>query len=169
MLSKELETDFLNNLNANQHILNKICFIYGSCNEGREDLRQEIVLQLWKSYESFGGKAKFSTWMYRVALNTALTNIKRRSLNFRSTSFPEPFDIEEPESDLSEEIRLLYLAISQLNKIDKAVILLWLEEYSYEEIANIIGTTVKNISVKLVRIKSKLGEIILKLQGNENV
>lgn len=164
MVHPELERDFLKNLNENQHILNKICFIYGSCKEGREDLRQEIVLQLWKSYASFAEKAKFSTWMYRVALNTALTYIKRRPVNILSNSLPDSIEDLESEKDFSEEIRLLYKAISHLNKIDKAIIFLWLEEYSYEEIANIIGTTVKNISVKLVRIKSKLGEIILKLQ-----
>jgi RNA polymerase sigma-70 factor (ECF subfamily) len=102
--------------------------------------------------------------MYRVALNTAINQTRRPGLLIDTSSSPEiPFDPRE-SYDVSEEVQILYRAISQLRKVEKAIILLWLEEKSYQEIAESIGISEKNVSVKLVRIKSKLAEIIKKLQ-----
>jgi RNA polymerase sigma-70 factor (ECF subfamily) len=102
--------------------------------------------------------------MYRVALNTAINQTKRPGLLIDSSSSPEiPYDPSNVY-DLSEEIQILYRAISQLRKVEKAIILLWLEEKTYEEIAESIGISVKNVSVKLVRIRTRLAEIIQKLQ-----
>ena len=125
---------------------------------------QEIILQLWKSFSSFKGQAAFSTWMYRVALNTAITMTKKPNLFVDTNKVSVvPYEIDN-SIEFSEDVKILYKAISQLNKIEKGIILLWLEEKSYEEIAATIGITVKNVSVKLVHIKSKLGEIIKKIQ-----
>jgi RNA polymerase sigma-70 factor (ECF subfamily) len=125
---------------------------------------QEIILQLWKSYSSFKGQAAFSTWMYRVALNTAITMTKKPNLFVDAKKIPvQPYEIDE-RFEFSEDIKILHMAISQLNRVEKGIILLWLEEKSYEEIAETIGITVKNVSVKLVRIRTKLGEIIPKIQ-----
>ncbi|MDF1575354.1 MAG: RNA polymerase sigma factor [Bacteroidales bacterium] len=132
--------------------------------QDREDLQQEITLQLWKSFPSFKGKSAFSTWMYRVALNTAINQTRRPGLFIDASSSPEiPCDPSDSYR-LSEEIQILYRAISGLKKVEKAIILMWLEEKSYEEIAEAIGITVKNVSVRLVRIRTKLAEIISKLQ-----
>ena len=151
---------FLELIHKHQSIIHKICFVYCKNRYDREDLQQEIILQLWKSFPSFQGKAAFSTWMYRVALNTAINQTRRPRLLIDSSSSPEPsYDPSESYSH-SEEIQILYQAISKLKKIDKAIILLWLEERSYEEIAEIIGITVKHVSVKLVRIRARLTEII---------
>jgi RNA polymerase sigma-70 factor (ECF subfamily) len=163
MTQERTHKQFLELIQKHQRIIHKICFIY--CNSGtdREDLQQEIVLQLWKSFPSFQGNAAFSTWMYRVALNTAINQTRKPGLLFDSSSSPEiAYDPSESYQH-SEEIQILYKAISRLKKIEKAIILLWLEEKSYEEIAELIGISVKHVSVKLVRIKTRLAEIISNL------
>jgi len=164
MKHNRIHQQFLELIHRHQSIIHKICFIYAKNSSDREDLQQEIILQLWKSYSSFKGDAAFSTWMYRVALNTAINQTRRPGLLVDSTSTSDvPYDPSD-SYHLSEEIQILYRAISRLKKIEKAIILLWLEERSYEEIAASIGITVKNVSVKLVRAKEKLAEIITKLQ-----
>jgi len=156
--------DFLELVHRHQSIIHKICFIYSENRSDREDLQQEIILQLWKSFSSFQGNAAFSTWMYRVALNTAINKTRRPGLLIDRSSSPDlPYDPSD-SYQFSEEIEILYQAISQLKKVEKAIILLWLEEKSYEEISEAIGITVKNVSVKLVRIRTRLAEIINKLQ-----
>lgn len=155
------EEEFVQLIEQNQQILHKICFVYACNSYNKDDLYQEIVLQSWKSYSSFQAKSSFSTWLYKVALNTAISRTRKKSYIFEDHS-----EIESNyESDFikNEEIRILYMAISKLSKIDKALILLWLEEKTYEEIADTIGISVKNVSVKLVRIKAKLEQIIKKL------
>ena len=102
--------------------------------------------------------------MYRVALNTAITQVKKTGFFQDERSKEAPTYDAESEMDMSEDIKLLYRAISSLKKVDRALILLWLEERSYEEIADAIGISVKNVSVKLVRIKSRLAEQIKKMQ-----
>lgn len=102
--------------------------------------------------------------MYRVALNTAITLLKKSKILFNAIDVPDPGYDPGIEKEYSEEISLLYKAISMLNKIEKAMILMWLDEKSYEEISTALGISVKNVSVKLVRIKKKLVEIIEKLQ-----
>jgi len=155
---------FLELIHRHQSIIHKICFVYCKNRAGREDLQQEIILQLWKSFPSFRQNAAFSTWMYRVALNTAINQTRRPGLLIDSSSTSDlPYDPSD-FYDLSEEIKILYGAISHLRKVEKAIILLWLEEKSYEEIADAIGISVKNVSVRLVRIRARLAEIIKKLQ-----
>lgn len=164
MTQDRTQKHFLELIHRHQSIIHKICFIYCDNRFHKEDLQQEIILQLWKSYSSFQGKAAFSTWMYRVALNTAINQTRRPGLSIDLSTSPELSHDPSESYQLSEEIQILYKAISSLKKIEKAIILLWLEEKSYEEIAGIIGITVKNVSVKLVRIRARLAEIIKKLQ-----
>jgi RNA polymerase sigma-70 factor, ECF subfamily len=144
-----------------QNIIHKICHVYCYTKEDKQDLSQEIILQLYKSYDSFEGKSSFGTWVYRVALNTAITKTKRPNL-FVDTEQDELLVLSDSEAftERDEEIIVLYKAIGKLNKIEKAIILLWLEEKSYQEIADITGLTVKNVSVKLVRAKNRLSQII---------
>lgn len=145
-------------LEQNRGIIHKVAMLYTHNKEDREDLYQDIYYQLWRSIGTYKQEAKFSTWMYRVAINTAISQVRKKK---------EPLvpieQIREPEDDASnadkeEQIQILFKAISQLNKIDKAIILLWLEEKSYEEIAEILGISKSNVSVKLVRIKQNLSE-----------
>lgn len=147
-------------IQKNQRIIHKITIIYANSSADREDLFQEICLQLWKSYPGFREEAQFSTWIYRVALNTAISNIRKSKNSLSFEPLRETDRIPDESSDETEQVKLLYSAISKLNRIEKAIILLWLEEKNYEEIASIMGTSKTNVSVKLVRIKRKLEEMI---------
>jgi RNA polymerase sigma-70 factor (ECF subfamily) len=164
MSENEREKEFLDLIDEHQNIIHKICLLYCRSISDKDDLYQEILLQLWRSYPSFGRKSAFSTWMYRVALNTAISMTKKFWFFNYTENLPDISVENESLLDLSEEVKLLYKAISRLAKVEKAIIFLWLEEKSYEEIAGTIGITVKNVSVKLVRIKMKLSEIIKNIQ-----
>lgn len=162
-MNKERTDIFLEKITENCLIIHKVCNVYGNSDEGRKDLMQEITLQLWKAYPSFKAESKFSTWMYRVALNTAITNIRKSKRNPIIEAFSEQqHEIIEKEDipDLDEEINRLYRAIGRLNDIEKGIILLYLEKKSYAEIGDIVGLSEKNISVKIVRIKAKLKKLM---------
>jgi len=143
-----------------QAIIHKVTMVYTNGAADREDLFQEICLQLWRSYPNFREEAKFSTWMYRVALNTAISNVRKQKTDLHFEQLLDYDRMETEPSDEREQIQMLYCAISKLNQIDKAIILLWLDEKSYDDIASILGISKTNISVKLVRIKRKLEEMI---------
>ena len=156
----ETETSFLANLNQNIGIVHQVCHTYFRRDAmEREDVFQDIMYQLWKSYPQFKGESKFSTWMYKVALNTAITHIRRSARTTRNAELTEPVarapHISEQMSRV-EEVRLLHEAIAALADIDKAIILLHLEDQNYDEIASITGLTKTNVSVRLVRIKRAL-------------
>lgn len=150
---------FIDDVNQNIGIIHSICNTFVQYNSAEQkDLFQDIMYQLWKSYPSFNGDSKFSTWMYRVAFNTAITHSKK------SGRTPEKVELNEnhhtvPAADSSageEEVALLYSAIQTLKYIDKAIILLYLDGNSYQDIADVTGLTKTNISVRLVRIKRAL-------------
>ena len=133
--------------------------------EHRKDLFQEILIQLWKSFPSFRNESKFSTWMYRVALNVAIQDLrkakKKQQFFFQTNQFKD-FS-EEEKSDLQgERLKLMHTAIAKLNKIEKAIVMLHLDEKSNEEIANIIGITQNHVRVKMNRIKTKLSKTVNK-------
>ncbi len=159
-MNKEKQTDeFVRKISENKGIIHKICNIYCNNEEDKKDMMQEITLQIWKSYSKFKQQSKFSTWLYRIALNTAITNIRKskKNLIFQTVSDNQHVPpVKEDIPDLDEEINKLYKAIAKLNDIEKAIILLYLEKKTYLEIADIMGISEKNVSVKIVRIKSKL-------------
>jgi len=159
MINGDYKEDFLQHINSNTGIIHRVCNIYFNGSPEREDVFQEILYQLWKSYPAFKGASRFSTWMYRIALNTAITYIKKRNRTPHKEELNETYhQLPESAGEDHQEInmRLLYTAIDTLSPIDKAIVLLYLEDYSYEEIALITGLTKTNISVRLVRIKRKL-------------
>lgn len=132
--------------------------------EDQNDLIQEIVYQLWKSYERFEGNSQFSTWMYRVSLNTALTYFKQEKKKSEQYTFLENVDrIEEEDSTEREiQLQLFYRAVQELNKVEKALIFLFLEGQIHREIGVSLGITEGNARVKLNRTKDKLQTIIKK-------
>ena len=137
-------------------IIYKICNMYAKESE-KKDLQQEIIYQLWKSFPSFRGDAKFQTWMYRIALNTALLGLRAKKIKYSELSEKEmnlPDEINKVENQT--KIHQLYHHIAKLNDLDKAIIFLYLEQCSYNEISEITGIKTKNVSVRLVRIKEKL-------------
>ncbi|RRB02962.1 sigma-70 family RNA polymerase sigma factor [Larkinella rosea] len=157
-----MEKEFVNLLNRHPGILYKVCSLYCNDSEDRKDLFQEIVLQLWKAYPAFKNESAATTWMYRIALNTAITNFRKRVGKPLPVSFSAiEFQIPDLNDDhFSEEINLLYTTIAQLSPIEKAVITLYLEDKSYDEMALILGISKSNVGVKLNRIKSKLEKLI---------
>jgi RNA polymerase sigma-70 factor (ECF subfamily) len=162
-LSKELEHAFVTELECNQNVVHKVCTLYTNDRDAHNDLFQEITIQLWKAYPKFRGDAKFSTWMYRVALNTAIT-LYRKSKKSVKTLDDETifFKIKADEYDPTEEqqLSLMYKAIKQLNDIDKALVFLFLEDKNYKEISETLGISEVNARVKMNRIKSKLKTIL---------
>ena len=159
MIRKHLEKEFMDHILQNEQMLYKICNIYSSSYEERQDLKQEIIYQLWRSFSSFRGQSKFQTWMYRVALNTAIYFNRKKSHILADLSNVEVED-DESWKDREEKLNTLYRSIRTLNQIDRAIIFLYLEKNSYEQIGEITGITTKNVSVRIVRIKEKLRQII---------
>lgn len=161
---KSKETEFTRLIEENQGIVHKVCRIYTDSKEAHEDLFQEIVLQLWKSFDSFKGDAKFSTWMYRVGLNTAITLIRKKNRTISTTSIDREtyFDVKATEIDEEQEekLRLLYAAIKQLNDVERALVLLYLEDLPYKEISNTLGISEVNARVKMSRAKDKLRDLM---------
>ena len=148
-----------------QRLIHKICNIYAKSEADREDLFQEITIQLWKSFSSFEHRSKISTWLYRVALNTAITQKRKERKKPLLSSLSEK-EMRIPDNDFDEEdLASLQHAMLQLKNIDRAIIFLYLEEKSYREIADIIGITPKNVGVKIMRIKAKLLSILKKRHG----
>lgn len=158
-----MDKEFIDILNSHRGLIYKVCNLYCSDREDRKDLFQEIVLQIWKSWGSFRHEAKLSTWMYRIALNTAITHFRKEKRSGYPVSITE---IEIPDihdgSDLEESIKQLFAAIDHLDKVDKSIILLYLEEKSYEEISEITGFSKSNVGVRLNRIKTKLSTTLTK-------
>lgn len=154
-----MEKEFVKIISENQGIIHKVCSIYCDSEEDRRDLFQEILAQLWKSYPTFRNESKFTTWMYRVALNTAITSFKKNKrqpaqngLEIESVQLAH----EEYDPEMEEQMRLLNMAVAQLTGIEKSIILLFLENKKYEEIAEITGITQNYVRVKMNRIKHKL-------------
>ena len=152
---------------THMRIIYKICNLYAA-EEEREDLKQEIIYQLWQSYPSFRGDSKFQSWMYRVALNAALLGLRASKIKYTPLSDRDDEIPDEPAtgSREDEKVRLLYSHISKLKDLDKTIIFLYLEQCSYDEIAEITGISTKNVSVRLVRIREKL-RVQLQIQTTE--
>lgn len=158
-----MEKEFIEIVQKNQGIVHKVCSIYCDLEEDRHDLFQEIVAQLWKSYPTFRNESRFSTWMYRVALNTAITSFKKKKRRpDQHTLSTDNFQIEDEAYDLEteENIKRLHKAVSHLTGVEKSIILLYLENKKYEEIAEITGITQNYVRVKMNRIKKKLKKIL---------
>lgn len=167
-MTAKQKAEFLAELNPNLGIVHKICRIYFPYElQEREDAFQEIMFQLWKAYPHFRRDSKFSTWLYSVALNTVFAHIRKTSRTPSDNDLPEHIadrtDFEEHVAD-HERADALQAAIATLPHTDKAIVLLHLEGYPYEEIACITGLTVNNVSVRLVRLKRALRERVLARQ-----
>ena len=153
MQNKDIEKDFMDMIQLNERIIYKVASFYADIDQSINDLYQEIIISLWKAYPSFRGESKLSTWIYRIALNTCITFFRRSK---RKPQYVE-LVVDIPDTpDNNDEIVELYKLINQLGKIERALVLLYLDEKSYKEIAEITGLTVTNISTKISRIKEKL-------------
>lgn len=152
----EQELLFLNLMEQHKQIIYKVCFMYASDDETINDLFQEVMLNLWKGFPRFRGESKPSTWIYRIAMNTCVSWL--RSSSRRPQTVPLALSMADILADEHEKdnLRELYKLINRLGKLERALILLWPEEKSYEEIAEILDISVSNVGVRINRIKTKL-------------
>ena len=152
------QSAFLSVIEKNKGIIYKISRSYCKDQDDRKDLYQEIVIQLWKSFGKYNDQYKISTWMYRIALNVAIS-FYRKGKNRNSSPITENIiDLiaEEEPGKLEENIRLLYQFINELDELNKALMLLYLDDNSYREMADVLGISESNVATKIGRIKEKL-------------
>ena len=161
---KEREKEFSKLIKDNQGLIIKVSRLYTNSPEDEQDLFQEIVLQLWRSYDTFKGNSKISTWMYRVALNTAITLFRKKTkspqtdelMDFHYKDFPEDDDEKQ------QQISLLYKVIKMLPRVERAIVMMYLDDQPYREIAETLGISEVNARVKMNRLKKNLKELMEK-------
>ena len=160
----EYKQEFIEIVKANEGIIYKITLVYADDPEDQKDLYQEIVYQLWKSFESFRSESKISTWIYRVALNTSIAQLNKRKRKVDHYPLELALHAQNPEADslMESRIRRLRNEIKKLNVVEKGLILLYLEGKRHDEIAAITGFSVSNVGTRLGRIKGKLKSQITK-------
>ncbi|MTI33648.1 RNA polymerase sigma factor [Xanthovirga aplysinae] len=162
---KDSEKQFKSLLEQNQGLLIKICNTYTEDEEDRKDLYQEIAIQIWKSMQSYRGDSAISTWMYRVALNTALTHFKKSTRKGKTMEAAKELAYLEDrhctsESTMPDQYTMLMQAIKKLKKIERAIAVMYLEGKDFKEISEILGISAVNARVKMSRVKDKLRKII---------
>jgi RNA polymerase sigma factor (sigma-70 family) len=155
---------FIAAVKDNEGLVYKVAAVYTNTAEDRNDLVQEIIYQLWKSFDSFGQKAALSTWMYRVAMNVAVYHLKTSRRKILTVPLDgEAANIQEGDTDLFEEqLQVLRLHTGNLSLLEKGIVMLYLENKSYQEIAQIVGISETNVGTKIGRIKEKLKKQITK-------
>lgn len=160
MTTPALQEKFQTLVDEHKKILYKVCYSYCRNRDDREDLAQEIIVQLWRSFASFDGRCRFSTWMYRIALNVAISFYRRESTRTRHVLSDDEKvlnAIDETENR-SAEMQALYEFIDGLEPLNKALILLYLDGNSYSEIADVVGITETNVATKISRLKQTMRE-----------
>ncbi|WP_120488307.1 RNA polymerase sigma factor [Bergeyella cardium] len=159
------EREFSDLIKDNQGLIIKISRMYTHSQEDEKDLFQEIVLQLWRSYGSFKGNSKITTWMYRIALNTAITLFRKKSRTIKTDElqdFHYKKETEEDDSEQAQQISTLYSVIKMLPDTERAIVMMYLDDLPYKEIAANLGITEGNARVKMNRLKKTLKELMEK-------
>ena len=154
--------EFVRRVHEHSAMLHKVCNLYCFSEHDRQDLFQEIIVQLWKSWPRFRGESKFGTWLYRIALNTAISGLRKQKKQLPSID-PGGLPAETPDipypAEKEEQLQQLYQAIGQLTEVEKALVMLYLEDKGYEEMEEILGMNQNNLRVKMNRIKEKLRKL----------
>ncbi|MCC2547884.1 sigma-70 family RNA polymerase sigma factor [Hymenobacter sp. BT175] len=159
-------TDFVAVINEYQPLLRRVCRLYCAGADDQQDLFQEVVLQLWRAWPGYQPQAgaKLSTWLYRVALNVAISNLRQQTRRPVQSNLEEEAlhlaMVSDPDGYEPEEMAALYRAIDRLSDVDKAFVLLYLEERTYEEMADILGITQNNVRVKMHRVQDKIRQLL---------
>ena len=162
MDNDKLQADFIEIIEDNKKLIYKVSHLYCDNTDDMQDLFQDIVSNLWMAYPNFQQKSKVSTWVYRVSLNTAITWFRDYSKQSKRIEYTNwiPDMTNETDHATDELYEQLYKAIDTLGKIDKAIIMLFLDDTSYDEIAEIVGLTKTNVATKISRIKLKLKDFV---------
>jgi len=156
MNDSNIEKAFIELIRVNERLIYKVCSVYVSDEFPIADLYQEVVFNLWKGFPKFRNECSVSTWMYRIALNTCITGMRKELKRPQHVPILELKELLMEPDSMDGNIREMYKLIYQLKTLERAIVLLYLEEKSYQEIADITGLTVSNVAVKLNRIKEKL-------------
>ncbi len=158
MTAPELQERFQSLVEEHKKILYKICNSYCRERDARDDLAQEIIIQLWRSFEKFDERCKFSTWMYRIALNVAISFYRRERTRTRYVISSEEHLLVaiDDTANQPEDIRLLYEFIEALDPLNKALVLLYLDGNNYQETASVLGISETNVATKINRLKNKM-------------
>ena len=157
-----MKDQFLKLIAENQGLVFKVCNMYCNNKEDKEDLFQDIVLQLWRSYPAFKGDSKVSTWMYRIAINNAITRLRKETKREKFAGLDEEaFRVAARAHDsIDENITQMYEAIKKLSEVERALTMLYMDDCSYREIAEILGLSESNVGFKLNKVKAKLRTLI---------
>ena len=153
---KELEKEFAAVVQENKATIYTVCYMFSADKDEVEDLFQEALIALWRGFSSFRGESNIRSWIYRVALNTCISSERKRRRRDESVRLDMSIDLFTDTDDDSRQAQMLRQRIGKLGVFDRAIVLLWLENLSYEEIGAIVGITAKNVSVRLVRIREQL-------------
>ena len=157
---------FLDLVEKHKGIIVRICSVYARRQDERDDLFQEIIVQLWRAWPAFEGRSQFSTWMYRIALNTAISGLRKKKMPLVLVDHAAIPEVADPGADLhkEEQLGLLYAAIRELPEIDRALVMLYLDDHSYEEMEVILGINQGALRTKMNRAKEKLKKNIQRIQ-----
>ena len=151
-----LEKDFANIVRKHKSTIYTVCYMFSQDNDEVEDLFQETLINLWKGFAQFRGDSSPATWIWKVSLNTCISFDRKKRRRGESVPLSMNINLFEDDDNDSRQIEMLRKRINQLGPFDRAIVLLWLENLSYEEIGEIVGITAKNVSVRLVRIREQL-------------
>ena len=155
---KTLETAFAQMVREHKNTIYTVCFMFSKDSDEVNDLFQEVLINLWKGFASFEGKSKIDTWIWRVSFNTCISQ-ERKKKHTSPIPLSIGIDLFNDKDDDTKQVKMLYDRIHRLRPFDRAIVLLWLEGMPYDEIAAIVGITVKNVSVRLYRIKEELKQM----------
>ena len=155
-MAQDKERQFLDLIDRNKQLICKVCYMYATDSNHFNDLYQETLINIWQGLERFRGDAQVSTWIYRTAINSCITFYRRNKVLANSGSIDDMADMIDDRSDRPSQLREMYRLVSCLNKMDKALMLLWLDEKTYDEISDITGISRNNVASRLRRIKARL-------------
>ncbi|MBP3519428.1 MAG: sigma-70 family RNA polymerase sigma factor [Parabacteroides sp.] len=150
-----LQTEFAQMVGKHKSTIYTVCFMFSKDSDEVNDLFQEVLINLWKGFGSYQGRSSLSTWIWKVSFNTCIS-LERKRRKFDTVPLTMDIDLFEDKDEDSKQIRRLYDRIHRLPPFDRAIVMLWLENLSYEEIGEIVGISAKNVSVRLFRIKEEL-------------
>ena len=156
MKMESLEIDFARIVREHKGTIYTVCYMFSKDEDEVADLFQDILMNLWKGFERFRGESNIRTWLYRVSLNTCISADRKKRRNGESVPLDMNIDLFDDSAEEMKQIRMLQDRISRLRPFDRAIVLLWLENLSYDEIGAIVGISSKNVSVRLFRIKEQL-------------